>query len=951
MKLKTFFLLLLAGFCGTLIATPKNSDFETGKRWKQFDIPQGWHAGFNRKASGTISLDEQDANHGKKSLKITNSQGLGYINVISQKTTIPQGTKQPLISIDIATKNTNEGKVVILCYDKSGKQVQWKSLFFVRGTKPWKRYSRRIKIPAEAVTYIISLRLIKAGTVWYDNLEVNFSGKAQPVTAGRLNINGTMEKSATGNLPVGWSEFHFPGVETVGTVTTASNVRNGKKSVKIWWESGASGFGIANKISIVAGQSYEFSAWGKTAGGGKLQIMVMAYDKGGDILMSVQSEELQSTAEWRKVTTQFTVPRKAVSLQLICLNKGTGEVWYDDAKLKPIAKGKIKAVFPISFGCEPATGNAIWNKWRPVFSTFSDSPGTLTFDFWGDKSKLKNPVFVIELPSAITIAECFNSHGNNQNPAMQPHLTDFIRNGKPWTRYSYLNPKAISMIKARPAFWRSISVLFKPNADYTEGKEFPASAYVVNNNQKSKVTNFYIKILPPMKQTPNPKKFYVHLWSNYDIAVTNRKLFKDILKRFEEAGMTGRTFNNWGREQLYEQDNLCRQRGWKMHFNFGGTLMKSTLKAAFNAPQNALDYKGKTTGHICPSALLSDIGQAALNATFIKQAKMKKMRDGDTVIFDYEPWQSHSWCFGPECRSRFSDFIGSSKVLSAAEIRKTFSAQWTKFRLRDTGAISAKLAQIVKNYNPSIKTADYDYPINFEQPGFESRFKSIPKDTRKSDKYLDAHFSSFYYTLGKQAFDMVDINRRELKKAFFMLPLLTRYTDPNEALYTRGAKCTLSPKRIRMTILNCATAGGSGQSFWTGTKIDAQYFLAIDRAMSEIAQLEDILANGKRVDKQVKVKLSWEDKTDPADSFRMRTIEYKGLYLLCIFNYHANRKIGAKLKFNPVGGDKWQVRNPISGKKYSPPSDKDYWTTKELENGINAVILPEDVKFIEITPR
>ncbi len=747
-----------------------------------------------------------------------------------------------------------------------------------------------------------------------------------------------------------WSEFHFPGVETVGDITLTDNSRNGKKSIKISWESGASGFGIAHKVPVTVGKSYQFSVFGKTAGAGKLQIMVMAYDAYGDIVMSAQSNELKSVGKWAKLTLQFTFPRKGVTLQLLCLNKGTGDTWFDDVEFNAVAKSKVKVAFPISFGCEPATGNALWNNWHPVFSTFTNSPCSLTFDFWGDKSKLKKPIFVIELPSEITIAECFNSHGNVQQPTMQPQLTDFTRDGRKWTRYSYMNPQAISMIKMRPAFWRSISVLFKPNADYTENREFPARAYVINNNQKSKVTNFYIKMLPPMNKTANPKKFYIHLWANYDIAVTNRKLFIDILQRFEEAGITGRTFNNWGREQLYEYDRLCRRRGWKMHFNFGGSFIKKTLKNALNMNPAATDYKGKKIGHVCPSILLSVDSQRAISRAFKEQAKSKKLKAGDTVIFDYEPWQSYNWCFCPKCRSRFSNFIGMTKVLSAAEIRKTFAAKWTQFRLRDTNEISAKLAQVVKSYNPAIKTADYDYPMDFTKPKFESRFKSIPKDTRASDKYLDAHFSSFYYTLGTQAFDMVDINRHELKKAFFMLPLLTRYTDPRQSLYTRGAKCTLSPKRIRMTILNCATAGGAGQSFWTGTKIDGKYFLLIDRAMNEVAKLEDILAHGKRIDKQLEPQLSWKYKTDPADSFRMRAIEYKGGYLLCLFNYHSNRKINVKLKFSPTGGGKWQVGNPINGKKYPAPDDKGYWTTTELNNGINGVILPEDVKFIEVTP-
>ncbi len=752
-------------------------------------------------------------------------------------------------------------------------------------------------------------------------------------------------------LPHGWSEFYFPGAETIGKVSADNMRHNNKPAVKIAWQSGTSGFGISYRTTALVGKSYQFSARGKSADGGKLQIMVMAYDQNGDIVMSCQSNELKSIDKWSNLKTTFTVPKKTVSLQLLCLNEGEGIVWFDTARLQPVAQLKTKTQFPIQFGCEPARGNAIWNQWRPIFSTFIDSPCSLTFDFWGDKTKLKNSAFVIELPAAITIAECFNSHGNNPHPTMSPKITAFTRNGQRWLRYTYRHPAAIKMIKIEPSFWRSITVLFKPNTANTIGKEFPAVAYAINNGKKGSETKFFIKILPPMAKTPNPKKFYVHLWSNYDIAVSNDQLFKNIIKRFEEAGMTGRTINNWGRKQLAKQDNLCRSRGWKMHLNLGSAFMKSSIKPFFKDGIAATTYQGKKSPHICPSILLSNKAQSALKNAFIKLAKDKKLRAGDMVIFDYEPWGPFRWCFCPKCRARFSRFVGSNKTLTTSEIRsnKQLKTKWVQFRVHDSNSISKKLNQMVKNYNSAIKTADYDYPINFEKPGFEIKFGAIPKDTRLSDKYLDAHFSSFYYIVGADSFDMVDINRKVLKKAFFMLPLLTRYTDPVQGRYTKSAKYTLPPKLIRMSILNCASAGGSGQSFWTGNKIDGQYFLAIDKAMSEVAKFEDIFAYGKRIDKQLKYELSRNGKA-AKNGFRVRAIEYKGENLICLFNYNKQQTIQVKIKFRPIGGDKWQIKIFGDKKRYRSPSNKIYWTVKELQAGIDITIKPEDVKFIDITP-
>jgi hypothetical protein len=661
--------------------------------------------------------------------------------------------------------------------------------------------------------------------------------------------------------------------------------------------------------------------------------------------MEEKSQELASPGKWTDLAKKFRTTLRVVKLQLFCMNKGQGDVCFKDIKLEKISAAELKAQFPVSYGCEPAEGDIHWNNGKAVFNTFTDSPCSLVFDFWGDKSALKDPEFVIELPLEVNIEQCFNNMPSDEKPLVTPEVLDFSRDGKKWRRYIYRDINSFKIIKPHPDFCRSLTFLFRPRDNKTLlNKDYPACSYVLNAGVKSPPRKFYVNFLPPMKKTPNPKNYSVLLWANWDTAATGDKLFTDILRKYEEAGMDTRASNNWGREQVFEQSRICAERGWRLAIPMGSSLVFHA-----RALKKAVRYDGKEAYHTCPSMTLSEQGKKIIKRQILNIGKKTNLKKGDWAIFDYEPWQSQDWCYCPECLKRFSDFAGVKA--SIPEIRKKYWRKWAAFRIADTNAILAYATETVKSSFPGVKVGDYDYVLDFREKDLTRRFWNIPKDTRLSDEYLDAHYLSFYRFYGRRAFEFLDINARALKKSFVMVSLLSRYSDPKQGRYTRSITESMPPGKFRQAMLNGASAGASGHTIFPGTKIDGKYFLAIDAAMAEIAALEDFYQKGERIDSSVKAAVEWEgkpqkSKVDNFFAYRVHKLDRK--YALTLFNFSRTGKLKCNIQVGTPSG-KWRVLDVSSGKIIKSPASKDYWMKSELEAGIPLVIAPHGVALLLVS--
>lgn len=899
-----------------------------------------WTCDTGKTGKNYAGTDGEIKYEGKKSLKLKSEDQNGYIRVSSSSIPLPENFSGS-VRLSVMAKSSEMSKEsnasVVLEGDSPEKsQLQWTTLVNCNGEFEWKEFKGVTQIKPGVKSLRVSLRLAGNGTIWFDKVDLELLSNSDSKLAECNKKNSSISLSDTLGLPENWESKFFEGLESTALFSTKSV--NGRNAAEVLWQGGSSNVGIQPEkpVPVTSGTVYEFSADIMSGGEGLGQLQVDFLDAKGKCLVQEKSDELGSMADWKKLSLCFEVPQNSMSMNVYCLNKGQGTVWFSKISLKESRREYLAKVFPVKFACEPAEGNAIWNNGEAVFNTFMGSPCSLTFDFWGDKSKLKSPVFIIDLPEEVSIAECFYTHASIEKQKLTALQEPVVRNGRKYMRYSFVNPECFKMIAPQPAWCRSLTVLFDPSGKSdTVNKKFKAFVFIQNGEERSSEKTFTINFLPPMPKSANPKNFSGMIWNNQDLGVSDNKLFESILLHFEEANLTGRSFNNWGRGQLREQDEICRAHGWQLYFTAGGSVFEKIEKDE----DKALLYNGKKTEHLCPSFLLSPETYLTQKELFKSYTEKLNLKDADIVVLDYEPWQASDWCFCDKCVKRFAEFAGLTVLPSVESIRTEHVEAWTKFRIKDSAEIIERSTRIAKENNPSRKVIDYDYPYYFNKKDFEKRFREIAKDTRISDRFIDGHMNSFYHHTGKEAFDLMSTNVEVLKKPVFILPMITRYTDPRQKAYT-NLKETLSPEQFEITVLAGAASGAKGLSIWDGTKIDGKYFLAIDHAMELIAKFEDFYTDGARHDS------SAIPEGENIAELGVRVHKLKKQTLITIFNF-ANLKESKFVIKAKVPDGKYQVFDAVSGTALLSPDAKNLWTSDQLTSvGLSDSLCANKVKFI-----
>jgi hypothetical protein len=664
---------------------------------------------------------------------------------------------------------------------------------------------------------------------------------------------------------------------------------------------------------------------------------------------------------WSNITHIFTVPENTSQMHFYLLNRGRGKVRYISAALTKTNQKSAARKFPVTVYCSPTEGNRIIHNGQNLFNTIVDSPNSLSFDFWGNK-KLKDLAFVMEIPSSLKILQCFNSHPAIFSTAI-PEIKDIKLNGKPYKRYIYKNLKAFSLMKPVIAWRRQVVMAFAPaKKEVTLPAEFKTWYYMQDANFKSAKKELTIRVLPPLKKLPNPKNFPVYNWSDGDINFPDKSLFMQVIKKYEETNLNSRQ-REW-RPLLQEMDLLLEKRGWNMHNpeqDYTQTRIVRQLIPGMENIRIAVAENGKLNKeHICPGFFLDDSRFTGILTKFLTEKYHKlKAKAGDYVLLDYEPWRTMHWCFCPECRKEFSRKNNCPKTLSANEIISKFPEQWVNFRIAQTAAINRKTARILKGIVPGMVIVDYDYPVKFNSPDYRKFYRSVPKDPKSYEDCIDIHFSSFYHYLKKDAFDLIDVNVKNLKRTVYMTPSLSR-NDPLQGSYTTDEE-TLSPKQFRVKMLGAACSGSKGLCIFPGMQIDGMFFVEINRGMGEIAVVEDFLTKGKRYDSKVKLtqrpnkKIKTASKTINLPEWKPfsghRVHKLNGKILISLFNFHTRYSLYTGLNVAPeLLPEKISVENAISKVRIVPGSGKAFWTKKELCESLLLKIPPMDVQFYILKP-
>ncbi|HRU06532.1 MAG TPA: hypothetical protein P5137_12250, partial [Candidatus Brocadiia bacterium] len=649
--------------------------------------------------------------------------------------------------------------------------------------------------------------------------------------------NADMQAGSSG-APDGWTLRMWDGLETVGEMAAVEEA--GRRALKLAWKLGGARFGAEAALAenVAGPRDLRFTAQAKTSGEGRAALLLEALDAKGAVAAQAESAPV-AAKQWTPITLAFAVPAGAAAVRATCLNVGPGVVFFSQPSLAVAAPGATASVasFPLQAISQPAEGNAIWAGGQPIFNTFVDSPCSLTFSFWGRKGDLKDPAFVIETPEAVKVAELFNTHSGIRK-AETPVETKTSRNGQPYRRYTYRSPAAFDIVMPQFAWNRELTAAFLPASPGAAGKDFDVFWWMESGGASSPEKRVIVRFLPPMAKTPNPKRFGYGGWGKEDMCFNDPALLKMVLRKYEEANMAGAPR---GGPDYHRVDDLLVARGWRMktgepdymHTRFLPFLAEKSELA--KRTRYALSDRGKERKErVCPSFFIEDPEFGACLRRFVAdKLASRRVRDGEMVSIDIEPWGTFEWCFCQHCRERFAREAGLKETPDTAAIINRFRKQWRDYKTRECEAVHRLVAACIRHYNPKLVIADYNYPMWYNRPGFESLFDSVPKDLRLYEDVIDAHLPSFYHYNKKEAFDLIDVVRRALKKPVWMTPSISR-ADAVSGSWTSRAE-TLSPKAFRQKMLGAAASGCGGVMVYPGDHLDGLFFVEIDRGMAWLA--------------------------------------------------------------------------------------------------------------------
>lgn len=952
----------------SLLATEENLIQNPGfekRDVKNESMPDGFVFGKYSDGKGTASIDDKIVHSGKYSLRVEKSNNEGWVSAYQTKT-IPALTAPRKFSISVwMLAEDAKGSVIVWGDDGVKRQVQWTSIANFHGSFDWKKISGTVNFPAGVKSITLSVRILAKCVIWIDDCNVTAAAEDLiTVDSGNLILNPEMKGAAAGNtgLPAGWQKKMVDWLETAGDFKIAEGPA-GKTAIAMEWKHGGPRFGIEAEQQVipVADCGFEFSAFARASGGSSAVLIAEALGKDGNIISEWRSEPVVST-DWRKVKLLFRTPAAATKIMVYCFNEGQGKVSFASAQLQKNTEGKAAVDFPIQAVCIPPEITKEFNSGKGEFNTFAEKPCPLTFEFKGKAPAGKKNSLVIELPKNVKLMECFNSHNGWNLKEEKPEKEHIMRDGKAYVRYTITNPVVFGGLAPGWSWERKLVIALLPEDTKSVGFQGMTFWYMKSGDDRSAENSFALNILPPMAPTPNPKIFPLIFWDTFDINFNNSDIMEKIANTYEEIGATFR-----GRDsgKAGERDKLLEKRGWKMIVSIPDYMrIKFSLNGnGWDKIKDKIEYSLKDNGaldksRLCPQFMIDDADfRTYLNNYLLENIGKFGLKNGETICLDIEPWQPMEWCYCQRCRSDFAAYCKMSHVPDTAGIKSKYKTEWRVFRCRNTAEVQKMFIKTLKAKYPDSKIGDYDYVVKFNQPDFKDLYLSVAKDPQLNEKDFDFHISSYYQYIDKNAFDLIDVNVKNLAKDYWVLGAIDR------AGTYLGPKHVITPEQARMLILAAAASGAKGAGFYPGLYIDGKFILAIDQAMFEIAAVEKLLMEGKRIDSEINaLPLPYYSKKIQTgnrileivrpvwkDFFGYRAHALNNIKLLSLFNYSPETKAFVKIS-TLVPAGKYTILDPVINKKIIPSSGENSWNASDIAAGFIYAVPPRDVRFLLIRP-
>jgi len=731
-----------------------------------------------------------------------------------------------------------------------------------------------------------------------------------------------------------WREKFYDGLEAQGEVREIADGYRGKDSAVAFKHiSGAKIFGAEKQLETTLKGVVDWTVSAEVKGNGAAEagVAMEFFNAEGRSLGIVQGEGVKATAEWTPHTWKFMSPAAAKTSWLHILSLDAGTVAFAQVAVSS-AQGNASSSLPFKAVALPFSWNKDWNGGRYLFTSFAESPQPMSFHFKGDRSKLQTPAFELDIPDDLEIRDCFTEHAEFWGPEKPVSEVVHVRNGISYRRLRYENVRVFRILDPSGYAWERKLTLVPAPKDKAEWKDRTYRCYwrLGDKTRMEPESAIDIRFVSLPTGLRTPKKFAGLSWQSDDRLYSDDATFLAAAKAWEMSGLNTfvRTRDSFKRGQ--ELIALLKSRPVKWRFTaifpdmWGARFLSpdSDGYKALNPPLSVFD-DGRQAKKLCPQYFNTDPGFKAYYQQHIVKDRLASFNpeDDDAICFDFEPWSSSHHCFCDRCVTAFMKRQGLSQRPSIKEIQQKYLNEWAAFRCDQTEASVALFCQAVREFNPRLTIADYDYIQMYGTKDEKVFYTGCAKNSRQDEKWFDIHVCSYYHALDRKAFLAISNNTEVLEKPYLPLGAVGGYGD-----YLRAGEVR-TPKQIRMLALASAVHGCPGVGFYSGIHYDGEILLALMKARDEIASVE-AFPWGKPAGVIRAVSENPE--------FVYKTCAVDGYEVVALFNY--DKKNAATVRLLSGVDFKCVAKDPVTREALSDGMN--------LKDGMTVSVPAEDVCFI-----
>jgi hypothetical protein len=264
-------------------------------------------AGWTMAPQATIDGNPADAHSGNNSLQLV---ATGPYQLTGQTVAVTPGQSYSFTAFG---RSSNAGGLWVLeSRDASGAVLSDLPLSFAANGS-WSGVATTYKPAANVVSVTVFADNTAAGTFWFDDASLT------PTT--NLIINGGFEAGS-----VGWTMAPQASIDT-----NPADAHSGNNSLQLV----ATGpYQLTGQtISVTPGQSYSFTAFGRSSNAGGLWVLE-SRDASGAVLSDLPLS-FAANGSWSGVATAYKPAANVVFVTVYADNTATGTFWFDDASLTP----------------------------------------------------------------------------------------------------------------------------------------------------------------------------------------------------------------------------------------------------------------------------------------------------------------------------------------------------------------------------------------------------------------------------------------------------------------------------------------------------------------------------------------------------------------------------------------------------------------------------------------